>query len=218
VAEPRLGASGIRIMRLEKEIGDLKQRVEDAEKIDPAKFINELENRVTLIEPTICPKNRVQCGPDSRECISTLLMCDGYNDCNNGWDEDQEHVCTDGPIVPGNVFSGHASWESCANAKDHAVSLTIVGVRKAKYFGARYFVRGQVSADFVEVGTKKYDVKGYYVLGKKTLVLVPLKRTSADAALLCQFNHGDDERADCQLGHQATLNVCARAVLTLQQN
>lgn len=218
ISEPRLGASGIRIARLEKEIGDLKSKIDEAAKIDPEGFINEIDARITAIEKPVCPKNQLQCGENSKQCVSTLLLCDGIKDCGNGYDE-EEDVCTPGPIKAGNVFTGTSTWTSCATVADHPVSVQIVAVKKAKFFGARLGVRAVITSDFVEpgLGTKKYEVKGYYVLGQKKLVLVPLVRKSNDAAVLCKFNHGDDVRADCILGHQATLNKCAEIHVSLQQ-
>jgi hypothetical protein len=32
----------------------------------------------------------VRCGHDTEECVNTLLLCDGQNDCHNGWDEDSK--------------------------------------------------------------------------------------------------------------------------------
>jgi len=45
------------------------------------------------------------------------------------------------------------------------------------------------------------NLEGYYLYGMKRLVMVPDKHDPEDAeyALVCEFNHGDDDRADCHL-------------------
>ncbi len=35
-----------------------------------------------------CDRRQFQCGGDQKKCISDLLVCDGSNDCANGYDED----------------------------------------------------------------------------------------------------------------------------------
>lgn len=213
VLEPRLAASGVRIARLEKVLASLKKQVEDAADIDPRGFAKELHARMDAVKKTkFCPNpNTLQCGWTSSECVSSLLLCDGTKDCHNGWDED-EHTCTPGPIKAGNVFSGNANWVSCLSRQDHPISFQIVSAVKAKSFGARLIVRAKVTVDYVEEhhNAKVYDVKGYYVYGAKKLVLVPVDdSTGEDLAVVCKWNHGDDDRAECKLAQEATLHKCA---------
>lgn len=221
LAEPRLAASGVRLARLERTIKHLKQEIEDAAKIDPQGFIDEINARLDAVEKPPCGGSRkdLRCGRDSVECVSTLLLCDGKEDCHNGWDED-EHVCSPGPIKAGNVFSGTASWTSCRLRKDHPFSLQIVGVLKAKYFGARLGVRGRITADYVEDDhdAVSYEVKGYYVYGKKALVMVPLEDGSRRMGVVCRWNHGDDERAECHLVQEGSLHECADVFVTLHED
>jgi len=40
-----------------------------------------------------CEPNEVQCGWDTFDCVSTLGLCDGHQDCYNGWDE-SEKTCS----------------------------------------------------------------------------------------------------------------------------
>ena len=39
---------------------------------------------------SVCKPGEVQCGWETFDCVSTLLMCDGRNHCYNGWDESEE--------------------------------------------------------------------------------------------------------------------------------
>lgn len=225
LVEPRLIASGIRIARLEKEINGLKQKIEDAAKIDPARFINEINARLDDAEPKRCSGERdVYCGRDSVECVSSLVMCDGVNDCHNGWDEDED-TCDAGPIKAGNVFAGTVTWKSCRLRKDHPVQFQIVGVAKPKFFGARLGVRVRVTVDWDEEDSEhhhvehhdSYELKGYYVYGKKRLVLVPVDTDSSEKGIVCTFNRGDDKRAECHLVSESTLSNCADFFVTLQE-
>jgi hypothetical protein len=219
VVEPRLGASGIRIARLESDIAALKSKVDEAAKVDPSGFISEINARLDGIrKKKVCEGTELQCGRDSVECVSPLLLCDGKNDCHNGWDED-DHTCTADGIKAGNVFTGTATWHSCRNRKDHPVTITLVDVLKPKFFGAQLTVRGKVGIDFAEddEDTHTYDVKGYYTFGKKKLVLTPVDTTQGDLGVVCKFTFGDNERADCTLAHEATLTKCADLHVNLQQ-
>ena len=62
------------------------------------------------------------------------------------------------------------------------------------------------------------DLAGSYIYGRKRLVLMPDKRTPGNLELtvICDFNHGDDERADCRLVEEGTLHECATVHATLK--
>jgi hypothetical protein len=219
LVEPRLGASGIRIARLERDIAALKAKVEEAGKVDPSGFITEINARLDNARKTkVCEGTDLQCGRDSVECVSPLLLCDGKSDCHNGWDEDTD-TCTADGIKAGNVFTGFAAWHSCRNRKDHPVTITLVDVLKPKFFGAQLVVRGKVGVDFAEDDEDlyTYDVTGYYKFGKKKLILTPVDTTKGDLGVVCKFTFGDGERATCTLAHEATLTKCADLRINLQQ-
>lgn len=224
--EPRLGASGVRLARLEKELGDLQKQLADAKKIDPQGFIDDLNDRIDHVEAVSdhCDSTKeVRCGHDTEECVNTLLLCDGVNDCHNNWDESPK-TCSGGPAKAGNVFTGTATWVSCQNRADHPVKITITGVAKTNFFGPRLLVRGKVAADFVDddtVDLKEFEVKGLYIYGKKRLTLFPSGTTSKPAkehlGVVCDFVHGNDVTAECIFTHEGTLLTCAKFHVTLQQ-
>jgi hypothetical protein len=222
--EPRLVATSMRIGRLERVIKDLKHEIDEAAKIDPQGFIDEVNARLDGVKKPRCgdPRRNIPCGRDSVECVSTLLLCDGQEDCHNGWDED-EHTCSAGPMKVGNVLSGTVTWTHCKLRKDHPVQFQITAVAKPKFFGARLVVRARLSADYEEGHEEKhrtYDLKGYYVYGRKRLVLLPVPESkyTEKMGLLCSFNHGDDKRAECKLVQEATLSECANVFLTIQDD
>lgn len=220
--EPRLAATGIRLARLERDVKELHSRIEEAKKIDPQGFIDDLEERIDHVEAKTdhCDSNKeVRCGHDTLECVNTLLLCDGQEDCHNGWDESAK-TCSAGPVKSGNTFVGTAHWTSCQNRDDHPVKITITGTYKAKFFGARIGVRGLVSADFVdnEHEHREFEVKGFYVYGKKRLLLFPKTEQAAreHMGVVCDFIHGNDRTAECIFTHEGTLFNCATFHVNLQ--
>ena len=48
--EPRLLASGIRLARIEKELNELHHRLDEAKKVDPQAFLNDLNDRIDHVE------------------------------------------------------------------------------------------------------------------------------------------------------------------------
>lgn len=223
--EPRLGASGLRLARLEKELSDLSKRLDDSKKIDPQGFIDDLNDRIDHVEAVTdhCDSAKeVRCGHDTEECVNTLLLCDGQKDCHNGWDE-SDKTCSAGPAKPGNTFSGTATWVSCRNRHDHPVKLTITGAIKVNYFGSRLLVAARLAADFVddeEADHREIELKGYYVYGKKRLALFPADHSESakeHLGVVCDFVHGNDVSAECQFAHEGTLFPCAKFHATLQQ-
>lgn len=224
--EPRLGASGLRLARLEKELGELATKLTEAKKIDPQGFIDDLNDRIDHVEAVTdhCDSTKeVRCGHDTEECVNTLLLCDGTKDCHNGFDEDAK-TCSNGPIKAGNVFAGTATWVSYQNRADHPIKVTITGVAKSSFFGSRLLVRGKVSADFVDDDTadlKEFEVKGYYVYGKKRLALFPVGSTTTAAkehlGVVLDFVHGNDITAEGIFTHEGSLLTAAKFHVTLQQ-
>jgi hypothetical protein len=210
-AEPRLGASGIRIAVMQKHLDDLEHDIEEAAKIDPIGFVREMHEKLDEYEGPAC-SNRLDlpCGYNSAECVSSLLLCDGVVDCHNGWDEEAS-TCDPGPIQAGNVFSGMATWHRCLARGSHTVSVRITATYRPEFFGARMGMRASV-----DMGERKFDAKGYYVFGKKTMVLVPMDMHQAPERMgvVCHFHA--NEHAHCHVVHQATLGECADFHATLQ--
>jgi len=221
--EPRLAASALRLARLERDIGEVHDKIVEAKKIDPEGFLNDLNDRIDQVEAVTdhCDSSRdLRCGQDSMECVNTLLLCDGQNDCHNGWDESAK-TCSSGPAVAGKVFVGTAHWLSCTLHNDHPIKLAITGTYKAKFFGARIGVRGIVSVDFDDQDDHSHsdvDVKGYYTFGRKRLVLFPKsgKAQSEQLGVVCNFVHGNDSTAECTLTHEGSLTNCAKFHAVLQ--
>lgn len=211
--EPRLGSMGIRIAVMEKHLHDLEHEIDDAAKVDPAGFVEAMHSRLDEIEGPVCAdKHDVYCGRDSVECISSLMLCDGVVDCHNGWDE-ADSTCSPDQVKAGNVFSGTATWHRCLTRAPHPVQIHITGTYRPDFFRARMGVRANIGVDFIEEEGRHrtVDAKGYYIFGKKYLVLVPryAHRAPEHLGFVCKFDLGSDEKASCHIVHEATLTECA---------
>jgi hypothetical protein len=221
LAEPRLAVNAIRIHQLEKHIGKLKARIEEASHVDPSRFADELDARLSAIEGNHCEKKEFQCGSSGQECISDLFICDGHKDCHNGHDEDEE-VCSTAPVKPGNVFTGLLHWKDCILREDHLTHLTITGTKRMKFFPARVGVQAVINSVYTDKEgehSRKFNLKGGYNFANRRLVLFPSgEEKGYNLGVKCEFNHGDNERADCTLLTEASLHECAVAHLALEHH
>jgi hypothetical protein len=223
VIEPRLGANIIRIQQLERHIEQVKARIEEAKNADPEKFVDEIEARLSTLEGTHCKDREFQCGDNGQECISDLFVCDGHKDCHNGHDEDEE-ICDTSPVSAGNIFTGMMHWKDCLIREDHLSHVTITTTKRYKFFSSRIVVNAiATSVREDKEGHQvsyKHRLIGYYNFSNRRLLLRPIKseRKGNNLGLRCEFNHGDDERADCQLLTEASLHVCAEVHLTLEHH
>jgi hypothetical protein len=220
--EPRLLGAGLRQVRLERQIADVHKKLEEAKKVDPEAFFNDINDRIDHVEASNCENKQhdIRCGGHSLECVSTLLLCDGVKDCHNGWDESAK-TCSPGPAVSGNEFVGTAHWVSCDTHDDHPVKIIITGTYVPKFFGARIGVRATLIADFTDPDDhshKEIHFRGMYTLGKKRLILVPQDTQAAKEHLgiICDFVHGNDETAECVFKDEASPLTCATIHVNLQ--
>jgi len=68
---------------------------------------------------------------------------------------------------------------------------------------------------------KRYRVgnmEGVYIYGEKRLVLVPDRQHPGDAkySAFCDFNHGNEETADCRIVPEASKQDCAYVRISLE--
>jgi len=221
--EPRLGINALRIHQLEEHIKKLHERIEEAKHVDPDRFLDDLDARLSTLEGDHCDDHEFQCGSSGQECVSDLFVCDGTKDCHNGHDED-EHVCSTAPVKSGNVFTGMTHWKDCILRDDHLTTLTITTTKRFKFFSSRVVVHAVASSSWKdkegEEHTRSVELHGGYNFANRRLGLIP-KAYGPDAphlGLRCDFGHGDDERVDCVLLTQASLHECAELHLSLEHH
>lgn len=203
---------------MERKLASLRKKLDEAEKVDPERFIHEMEARVDAIEGTHCPKKEFQCGGNEQECVSDILVCDGRKDCHNGHDEDDD-VCDTSPVKAGNTFSGTSHWTGCRIRDDHVSRITITGTTRRKFFQNKIWVRGHLESDLEIDGhtkTSSFDAKGYYSFANRRLVLIPTDDTDHHIPVVCDFDRGDSERATCHRVLEASLHECAELHVSLE--
>lgn len=223
IAEPRLASNAIRIVQLEKHIEKLKQRIKEAEHVDPQRFVNDLNARLDHLEGTHCDDHEFQCGDKGQECINDLLVCDGHDDCHNKHDED-ETVCSTVPVKAGHVLRGLVHWDDCLTREDHLLTVNIISTRRYKFFQPRVVLRAIVTAVFnddegKEV-TREVPMHGGYNFANRRFKLIPDEYgpDSPHLLLVCEFDHGDSERADCHIETEMTQHQCATVHLALEEH
>jgi len=174
--------------------------------------VESIKARVRNLEDDHCDDDHVQCGGDVPECISPLFVCDGHKDCKNGRDESAE-VCSDEPYKVGSTISGITTWTDCFNHLPHNTVITITANHKPEAYTSRVYLRGVISFEVDEHShlVKSFSAKGYWNPGKRAIVLAPDDATTSawGHAIVCKFNLGSHEEADCKIGTIASKHICA---------
>jgi hypothetical protein len=194
------------VEKLEEEFGKLSE-LPDKHTVDGIKA------RIRNLEDSGCDKDHVQCGGDVPECISPLLVCDGHKDCKNGRDED-DYTCSDRPYHVGSTIAGITSWTDCVAHSPHMTVVTITAYEKPEFYTSRVYVKAVVSFEVDEHShlIQSYGAKGYWNAGKRALVLVPdseKEQSIYGHAIVCKFNLGSHDEADCKIGTVASKHECA---------
>lgn len=214
-AHYRLHSQKAHIDSLEEDVGKLEQAFGKLSR--PLKQWDEdmIAKRVARNEDDKCPPGEVSCGGDFPECISQLFVCDGYVDCHNGHDED-EATCESEMVHVGSTYQGIVEWDTCEHILDANIILTITSVLHDPIFNSRVYVR----ATFVGDSTR-YDnphpvataMHGDYSFAERKLMLTPDKvdKLHHPYNMVCVFNHGDNEHADCSVNERGSGNPCAKA-------
>jgi len=189
------------IEKLENEFNELSHEP-DAAQLARAKA------RVKNLEGNKCSAKEVSCRGDWPECVHHLLVCDGIKDCHNGFDEDAK-VC-DGKIVHvGSSFRGIAHWHRCLNAHDSYATITITQARRSPFFNNRTFLKATITRETDEGETFSTSGNGYYVYATRKLVLLSDADSKENLALICNFNQGDNDHAECTIAQATSLQECA---------
>jgi hypothetical protein len=200
----------LHIDHLEKKLHKLEHEFEKLSDDVDKKTIRQLKARINNLEEHHCTEEQSECRGKVPECINDLLFCDGHKDCRDGSDEDED-TCSLNITHVGSSYTGLATWTSCEDlSPDHAV-LTITASHRKDFFQTRVWLRGTLSYEIDEDDhiVNTIALRGYYNFGKRELVFGPLKGEKPAYGVICDFNLGDDDHADCRIVIPASLAVCA---------
>lgn len=202
-----------RLERLASKLDNMKGRVKEIARADEADHAEALSAHLSRLEGGRCQDNEFQCGKE-RQCVSTLLVCDGTEDCQNGLDEDED-VCRN-MAQAGDVFRGHIRWEACKANPEADLTITISRNKIVNYFQPRVWLSANVNLEYDEghkhVGHANSH-EGFYNYGRRRLVLQPSEGDHIGA--VCDFF--TDDLADCTITEVGTLTDCARVRVHREQ-
>lgn len=210
IHEYRMTSQNLHIDKLLEEVAELEEEFAKLSPIPDKSEQEEIKARIRNLEDDHCDDDHVQCGGDIPECVSPLFVCDGIEDCKNGRDESDD-VCTDEPYKVGSTLSGITSWTDCINHLPHVTVVTITANYKPEAYTSRTYLRAVVSFEVDEKShlVKSFAAKGYWNPGKRALVLAPDDESQKSAyAVVCKFNLGSHDVADCKIGTIASKHVC----------
>lgn len=198
-----LGYLEKKLYAIEEEFNELSDDVD-------RKTIRHLKARISNLEENHCTDDQSECPGDVPECVDDLLFCDGEKDCRDGSDEDDD-TCSLNITHVGSSYTGLATWTSCEDLPpDHAV-VTITAAHRRDYFPSRVWLRGTLSYEIDEKDHVIHTIqlRGYYNFGKREIALGPLPGQKPGYGVICDFNLGDDDHADCKIVVPSSLFVCA---------
>jgi len=209
----RVTSQNLHIDKLLEDLEELEEELEELSSIPDDYVIDTIKARVRNLEDDHCDDDHVQCGGDVPECVSHLFVCDGHDDCKDGEDED-DYVCSNEPFKVGATISGITSWTDCFSHLPHMTVVTITANHKPEFYTSRTYLRGVVSFEVDEHShlVKSFSAKGYWNPGKRLMVLAPDEHSKDSAygyAVVCRFNRGTHDEADCKIGTIASKHECA---------
>lgn len=207
VTDFRVRSQNLHVDDIEKQVAKLEAEFEQLSPPPEQEDIARAKARVAKLEGNTCPDKEVSCRGDWPECVHHLLVCDGVKDCHNGNDEN-EKLC-DGSIVRvGSSFRGVAHWHHCTVAEDHYYTVTITATRRSPFFTNRTFLRATVTREYEDDAPVSYTGRGYYVYAARKLVIAADENAHTNTALICTFNFGDADHAECKIVSANSLDEC----------
>jgi len=172
----RIGDAAFRLERLEARLQAIKDRLDEDDLIDHSL---DVIAAVEAQEGAGCVEGEFRCG-GSTMCVSTLLACDGTQDCPNNDDESEER-CTNKALA-GESFEGRIHWTGCQANDDSDITIAIIGRTDYNYFHSRTWISSRTTFDY---GNKQhaFDSKGYIDYGTNGFFLRSNDHVNAD----CHF-------------------------------
>jgi hypothetical protein len=93
--------------------------------------------------------------------------------------------------------------------------ITITASFKPEAYTSQVYVKAIISFEVDEHShlVKSFSSKGYWNPGKRALVLLPDQDSDktewSSHGIVCKFNLGSNDKADCNIGMVVSKNVCA---------
>jgi hypothetical protein len=207
ITDFRVRSQNLHVDFIEKELDKLDHEFDELSHEPDAAQLKNVKARVHNLEGEHCPEKHVSCRGDWPECVHHLLVCDGIKDCHNGLDED-EKVC-DGKVVHiGSSFRGIVHWHRCVLGHDHYSTITITQTKRSPFFTNRTFLKATVTREYDDGQTLAYDARGYFVYAARKLVLLSDVGSHQHLAVICNFNQGDNDHAECKIVQESSLDEC----------
>jgi len=209
----RIRSQNLHIDEIIHDIEELEEEYAKLTHMPTQDDVAHLRARIRNLEHEECEKGEVPCGGDVPECVNHLFVCDGHDDCKNGHDEDDE-TCSDEPYRVGSSLGGITTWTDCFTHSPHMTIITITANDRDEHFTSRIGIKAVVAMEVDEHShlVRSINTKGYFNTGKRILVLVPESDADRDTvyghAIVCRFNLGDNDIADCSIGTIASKHIC----------
>ena len=116
-------------------------------------------------------------------------------------------------LATGTTLRGVVLWYRCLTLRDHYLSITILTNVRSPFFRSVSMVTAIVHVEPDGDLSKNYSfmVSGYFTYATQQLVVSGrrVEDGGAYSAIVCNFNRGDNEQADCKLVLESTQTACA---------
>jgi hypothetical protein len=170
-----------------------------------------LNTRVEHLEEDHCDKAHYDCGGQDHECVSRLMVCDGYRDCRNG--EDEKHCKP--PVSAGDVFIGFKEFDHCGAVQPigDKIVFSIRSVTHYPAFTPAFGLRAEIRAGFTdgqETSRYAWPSRGYYRHSNHALVLLPPPGESR--GMRCVFDGSNWDKCVGETTSVGSLEVCAKYI------
>jgi len=214
--EYRVVNQNLHLDLLEKEIEELEEEFENLTPFPEDEEVDELKARLHNLHNDTCnfeEDGEVSCGGDVPQCISRLFVCDGHEDCDNGYDEDDE-TCSDEAYQVGATLTGITEWHDCIAHEPHNTVITITANTVPEAYPSLVYVKAIVSFELDEdvdlVETHK--TKGFWSPARRALVLIPEDVSEGALGIVCRFIYGNNYKAECKIRTIASKHECAEFI------
>jgi hypothetical protein len=202
----------LRINDLIKQTEELESRINSGASSKYSELVGTLRRNVEQMEAPLCKKNEFSCGRYSGQCVRDVFVCDRHNDCVNGHDEDEKHVCAD-IADDGRVWNGRIHWEGCSTAGWSDMKVVLIGSKRLNAFPSQVKTRALITVSHEDNGrtkSKTFKAQGFYSFAHKRLTLEPMD-SHMDIGMTCEI--ADKEHAICHVAALSDGHHCGTVTM-----